>query len=248
MRSTPNSVRGLRKALLYAGSAAALLGSGTAVAQSASAATVHRPAAVQHHAPASRPAAPKHARLTSATRPSRTNRPMSWHQVLEVQAHRMSPKAGQGLAAADVARPVPFYGTQESMPLTPAQYANATTIVHQALAKKMGVRSAVIAVATSMQESELNNLNYGDSDSLGLFQQRPSMGWGTEAQIMNPAYASDAFLTALAKYQATNPDWAHQPLWQAAQGVQASGFPTAYAKWEAQAADMVQHITTHLTR
>jgi hypothetical protein len=241
MRST-NGMHGYRKALLYAGSAAALLGAGTAGAASASASVVHHPAAVRHAA-ASRPV------TTRSVRHARASAPLSWHAVLEAQAHRSSPKGTNGaLSAADLVRPVPFYGSQETMPLTTAQYQNATAIVHQALAKKMGVRAAVVAVATAMQESELNNLNYGDRDSLGLFQQRPSCGWGTAAQIMNPAYAADAFLNGLAKYQAANPDWAHQPLWQAAQGVQASGFPTAYAKWEAQAANMVQQITTQLTR
>jgi hypothetical protein len=242
MRSTARKTSGLfgRKALLYAGSVAALAGAGTAGAASASAATVHHPAAVRHHSTAqARPQRP------SGRRPAK----LSWHQILEVQAHRMNPKVTNGaLSAADIVRPVPFFGPQETMQLTSAQYENASTIVHQALAKKMGVRSAVIAVATAMQESELNNLNYGDRDSLGLFQQRPSCGWGTEAQIMNPAYASDAFLSALATYQGENPGWAHQPLWQSAQGVQASGFPTAYAKWEAQAADLVQQIATAQTR
>lgn len=242
MRST-DGIRGYRKALLYAGSAAALLGAGTAAAQSASAAVVHHPAVVRHQA------APSRASRLQSVRHTRAAAPMSWHQVLEVQAHRMSPKVSNGsLSAADVVRPVAFYGPQETMPLTSAQYANASTIVHQALAKKMGVRAAVVAVATAMQESELNNLNYGDRDSLGLFQQRPSCGWGTEAQLMDPAYAADAFLTALGHYQASNPQWATQPLWQAAQGVQASGFPTAYAKWEAQAAGLVQQITTQVTR
>src|SRR5215831_8877275 len=111
---------------------------------------------------------------------------------------------------------------------------------------RTGLRSAVIAVATSMQESTLLNLNYGTSDSLGLFQQRPSSGWGTQAQIQHPAYAADAFLKALRSYQARNPDWAHQPLWQAAQGVQASAFPTAYAKWESQAAKVVVTVTKKL--
>jgi hypothetical protein len=242
MRST-DGIRGYRKALLYAGSVAALAGAGTAVASSASAAVVQHPAVVRHHAAPARPASVRSARQPSAAAP------LTWHQVLETQAHRMNPKSAHGaLSAADVVRPVAFYGPQENMPLTTAQYENAKTIVHQALAKKMGVRSAVVAVATAMQESELNNLNYGDRDSLGLFQQRPSCGWGTAAQITDPSYAADAFLGALAKYQTENPGWAHQPLWQAAQGVQASGFPTAYAKWEAQAADMVQQITTQLTR
>jgi hypothetical protein len=131
------------------------------------------------------------------------------------------------------------------MPITPARYANAKTIVHQALASHMGLRSAVIAVATSMQESTLLNLAYGDSDSLGLFQQRPSAGWGTPAQILRPDYAAGAFLHALRGYQASNPDWARQPLWEPAQGVQESAFPTAYARWEAQAAHLVASMAKH---
>src|SRR5258708_16337802 len=112
----------------------------------------------------------------------------------------------------------------------------------------MGLRSAVIAVATSMQESTLLNLSYGDSDSLGLFQQRPSCGWGTPAQIQRPAYAADAFLNALHGYQASNPDWARQPLWEPAQGVQGSAFPTAYARCEAQAAHLVAPVAHHMVR
>ena len=132
------------------------------------------------------------------------------------------------------------------MPISPAQQANATTIVQQALDKGMGVRSAVIAVATSMQESQLQNLSYGDQDSLGLFQQRPSMGWGTAQQITTPSYAADAFLTALKQQQASNPGWAHQPLWANAQAVQKSGFPFAYAKWETQAVQLVKTVVTQV--
>lgn len=136
--------------------------------------------------------------------------------------------------------PVAVAGPQNAMPITSAQYSNAATIVHTALAKRMGVRSAVIAVATAMQESRLQNLSYGTGDSLGLFQQQWDMGWGTPQQIMNPAYASGKFLDALHAYQASDPAWASQPLYQSAQGVQRSGFPFAYAQWETQAA----HITS----
>ena len=128
------------------------------------------------------------------------------------------------------------------MPISGSQLANATTIVKQALAKRMGLRSAVIAVATSMQEAQLQNIDYGTGQSLGLFQQQPDDGWGTAQQVMNPQYSADAFLTALQSYQGTNPGWAHQPLWQAAQGVQRSAFPFAYAKWETQAAHLVKQI------
>jgi hypothetical protein len=236
-----DAIRGSRKGLIVAGSVAAMLGVG---AGTASAATVGSPAVPANHDRAARIEV-EHA---AARRPARPRR-LTWDLVADIQAHRTDPGMGRGrLPAADQLRPVAPYGPQQYMPLDAAQAGNAATIVKQALAKKMGVRSAVVAVATAMQESTLNNINYGTSDSVGLFQQRPSCGWGTEQQIMNPAYASDSFLTALQKYQAANPDWASQPLYQTAQGVQASGFPTAYAQWEDQAASLVQNITMHLTR
>jgi hypothetical protein len=204
-------------------------------------ARTHRSAAAHHSQPRT-PVAP--GRRTPAR-----HLPLSWHTVAQIQAHRADPRLGGGqLPAADQLQPVAAYGPQEHMQLDSAQVENATTIVHQDLAKKMGVRSAVIAVATAMQESELNNISYGTSDSLGLFQQRPSCGWGTAQQIMHPAYAANAFLSALQRYQAADPAWASQPLYTAAQGVQASAFPTAYAKWEAQAAGLVKGITIQLTR
>ena len=158
-----------------------------------------------------------------------------------VSTIRQKPRHAQ-LPAQDILTPVGTTGPQTWMPITPARYANAKTIVRQAVAKHMGLRSAVIAVATSMQESTLLNLPYGDSDSLGLFQQRPSCGWGTPAQIQRPAYAAGAFFHALRGYQASNPDWARQPVWEPAQGVQGSAFPTAYARWEAQAAHLVATV------
>ena len=171
----------------------------------------------------------------------------TWAAVSKVVAGRTYPRAGHGaLPAQDQLTPVGTSGPQTWMPITPARWDNAKTIVKQAIAKHMGLRAAVIAVATSMQESTLLNLNYGDRDSLGLFQQRPSCGWGTPTQIQHPAYAADAFLGALHGYQVRNPDWAHQPLWQAAQGVQGSAFPSAYAKWEAQAAHLVAAVTPRI--
>ncbi len=167
--------------------------------------------------------------------------------IEHIVAARTSPSTHAGpLPARDRLTPAGVSGAQSWMPMTPARYTNAATIVHQALDKKMGLRSAVIAVATAMQESTLLNINYGTSDSVGLFQQRPSCGWGTVTQIMHPAYAADAFLNALRTYQANNPGWANQPLWQSAQGVQNSGFPYAYAKWEAQAAQLVSSVTRHM--
>ncbi len=135
--------------------------------------------------------------------------------------------------------PGPIDAPQESMPVGSDQWQNAKTIVDETRALYMGNRSAVIALATAMQESKLENLNYGDEDSLGLFQQRPSAGWGNPDQITNPQYAAWAFLHALWSYQRSNPGWATQSLWMPAQGVQQSAFPMAYEQWEQEAAYMV---------
>jgi hypothetical protein len=172
----------------------------------------------------------------------------SWSGVsglLNFETNPLAARDGQ-VPMADQLMPTALSGPQSYMPIGTAQYANATAIVRQALDKRMGVRSAVIAVATAMQESELINVDYGTSDSLGLFQQQPDDGWGTAAQVMDPQYAADAFLDALAGYQANNPAWASQPLYQAAQAVQGSAFPYAYAQWEAQAAQLVKSIAMQL--
>ena len=183
-----------------------------------------------------KPAAPPKAAPSAAAH-------KSWAEISASVARQTSPAEPK---AADQLQPVATAGQQEWMPIASDQMANARTIVTQALAKRMGVRSAVIAVATSMQEAELRNIDYGTSDSLGLFQQQPDCGWGTAAQVMDPKYAADAFLAALQRYQGVNPDWAQQPLWQAAQGVQHSAYPTAYAKWESQASQLVRHIVTQV--
>jgi hypothetical protein len=173
--------------------------------------------------------------------------PMTWKQVRDVLAGQTFPRAKAGtLPLADRLEIGPASGAQAYLPITASRMANATTIVRQALNKHMGLRSAVIAVATAMQESTLENLTYGDRDSLGLFQQRPSMGWGSAAQVTDPAYAADAFLSALRAHQSADPSWAGQPLWQNAQAVQESGFPYAYAQWENQAAQLVSSIARHL--
>jgi hypothetical protein len=171
----------------------------------------------------------------------------TWADVMRIVANRTFPLPGHGqLPPRDRLTPVGTSGPQAWMPIAPTQYENAKTIVAQAIDEHMGLRSAVIAVATAMQESTLLNLPYGDQDSVGLFQQRPSSGWGTASQIQHPAYAASAFLGALRGYQAQNPEWANQPLWESAQGVQRSAFPSAYAKWEAQAAQLVASVTRQL--
>lgn len=99
-------------------------------------------------------------------------------------------------------------------------------------------RDIQIALMTAMQESSLRNLNYGDRDSLGLFQQRPSQGWGTRAQVTDPSYASRKFYEALLRDGSRN----SRSLTQAAQRVQRSAFPNAYAKHERGAADILAQL------
>ncbi|WP_344442858.1 C40 family peptidase, partial [Kitasatospora nipponensis] len=107
------------------------------------------------------------------------------------------------------------------------QVPNAETIQATGVAMHIPVRGQIVALATSLQESGLRNLTYGDRDSLGLFQQRPSQGWGTAAQILDPVHASTEFYSALQKVSG----WQSMTVTQAAQTVQASGYPDAYAKW-----------------
>jgi hypothetical protein len=116
------------------------------------------------------------------------------------------------------------------------QVANAATIV--AVGRESGVpaRGWMVAVATAMQESSLRNSPTAlDHDSLGLFQQRPSQGWGTPEQILDPRYASRKFYGRLVEVAG----WQTMRLTQAAQAVQRSAFPEAYQKWEAEAERVV---------
>ncbi|MEU2241494.1 hypothetical protein ABZ572_19050 [Streptomyces sp. NPDC018338] len=111
---------------------------------------------------------------------------------------------------------------------TPDQASNAATISAVGTSRGLPERAVTIALATALQESALRNIEHGDRDSLGLFQQRPSMGWGTPAQIMDPVYSAGKFYEGLEKV----PGYSRLPLTVAAQKVQKSGFPQAYAKHE----------------
>ncbi|MBC3761501.1 hypothetical protein ACUN7V_06695 [Quadrisphaera oryzae] len=112
--------------------------------------------------------------------------------------------------------------------LAPDQAANAALITAVVQQRGMPPRAATIALATAVQESKLRNITYGDRDSLGLFQQRPSQGWGTAAQIQDPVYATNAFLDVLQKVDG----YADAPITEVAQRVQRSAFPDAYADHE----------------
>jgi cell wall-associated NlpC family hydrolase len=116
----------------------------------------------------------------------------------------------------------------EGLTLPGEQIPNAQTIVATGLSLDVPKRGQIVALATAMQESRLRNLNSGDRDSLGLFQQRPSQGWGTAEQIRDPVYASEQFYKHLLKVNG----WQQMTVTQAAQAVQNSGYPDAYAQWE----------------
>jgi hypothetical protein len=134
-------------------------------------------------------------------------------------------------------------GGTTSIPWDGEQVANAETIVSVGQTKAVPAWGWVIAVATAMQESRLRNLPGGDRDSIGLFQQRPSAGWGTPTQLRSPAYQAGKFYDALQVV----PDWQRLPLTQAAQAIQRSAYPDAYAyayaQWTAPAIALVQQLT-----
>lgn len=130
-------------------------------------------------------------------------------------------------------------GEGRTYELSPDQAANAATISAVGTTRGLPERAVTIALATALQESALRNLDHGDRDSLGLFQQRPSQGWGTPAQIMDPVYASGKFYEHLAEV----PGYSRLPLTVAAQRVQKSGFPQAYAKHEPDATLLATALT-----
>ncbi|GGM46586.1 hypothetical protein GCM10011608_34140 [Micromonospora sonchi] len=142
------------------------------------------------------------------------------------------------------AKLVPYgaQGAQSRIPLDDAQRGNAKSIIEVAKKTGVGERGAVIGIATALQESKLYNLGhlgaYNDHDSQGLFQQRPSTGWGTVEQITDPEYSSTVFFEALKGVNG----WREMPLTDAAQTVQVSAYPFHYAQWEEQSADIVSQL------
>ncbi|GEP40380.1 hypothetical protein NPS01_40430 [Nocardioides psychrotolerans] len=126
-----------------------------------------------------------------------------------------------------------------SVDLTLEQAENAALITAISIRRGLPARAASIALATAYQESDLYNIDYGDRDSLGLFQQRPSQGWGSEEQVLDPVYATNAFYDALAEVN----DYEGLEITVAAQEVQRSGFPDAYADHEQDARTIASALT-----
>lgn len=115
--------------------------------------------------------------------------------------------------------------------ISPEQAGNAATIAAVAERRGLPARAVTIALAAAYQESDLHNLAHGDRDSIGLFQQRPSQGWGTPEQIQDPVYATGQFYDALVEV----PNYRELAVTVAAQEVQRSAYPEAYADHEADA-------------
>ncbi len=124
------------------------------------------------------------------------------------------------------------------------QAENASLITAVAIRRGMPARAASIALATAFQESKLYNLDYGDRDSVGLFQQRPSQGWGSVAELTDPDYAANAFYDELVKVDG----YREMEITEAAQEVQRSGFPEAYADHEEDARTLASALTGNSPR
>jgi hypothetical protein len=128
----------------------------------------------------------------------------------------------------------------ETYRITPEQADNARTIAEVARVEALPNHAVTVALAAALQESKLRNISHGDRDSVGLFQQRPSQGWGTTEQLTTPQFAATAFYRALAKVDG----WETMSVTDAAQEVQISAAPGAYAKWEPEAR-VLARILTH---
>ena len=131
-------------------------------------------------------------------------------------------------------------GTGEAaIPLDTDQAGIAATIAGIAARHRLPQRAVTIALAAALQETKLQNLDYGDRDSVGVFQQRPSQGWGSTAELENPVYATTKFFAALVKV----PGYTKMPVDQAAQDVQHSADGSAYEQWTGLAALLAGYFT-----
>lgn len=123
--------------------------------------------------------------------------------------------------------------------MDPEQLLNASAVADVAMQRNLPTRALIVALATAQQESKLRNLTYGDADSVGLFQQRPTQGWGSKEQILVPSYAAGRFFDALLKV----PNWQDLSVTQAAYEVQHNAYPDAYKDWEPRATALTGALT-----
>ncbi len=127
----------------------------------------------------------------------------------------------------------------QALTLETDQAAIAATIAGVAARHGLPRRAVTIAYAAALQESKLHNLDYGDRDSVGIFQQRPSEGWGPASKLLDPVYATTKFFAALLQV----PGYATMPVYQAAQDVQHSADGSAYAQWTQVARQLTEYFT-----
>jgi hypothetical protein len=123
--------------------------------------------------------------------------------------------------------------------ITPEQARNAAIIAGMSIKRGLVPRAASIALTTAYQESGIRNLDHGHADSIGLFQQRPSKGWGTIEQIMDPWYSTREFYQAMERIK----NWRTRSINDVAQAVQRSAYPDAYRQHEANARALASAIT-----
>ena len=128
---------------------------------------------------------------------------------------------------------------EQAITLDTEQAAIAATIAGVAARHRLPRQAVTIALAAALQESKLSNLDYGDRDSVGIFQQRPSEGWGPAAKLEDPVYATTKFFAALTQV----PGYAKMPVYQAAQDVQHSADGSAYAQWSGVAGQLAGYFT-----
>ncbi|GMA30587.1 hypothetical protein GCM10025875_05790 [Litorihabitans aurantiacus] len=143
------------------------------------------------------------------------------------------------LRSLETARPLAQGCFAGGYRLDPDQTANAALIVGTTVQRGLPARAGTIGIATAMQESRMRPIDYGDRDSLGMFQQRPSQGWGTPEQVQDPVYATETFFDHLVEV----PGYTEMEVTEAAQAVQRSGFPDAYAQHEEMARAFASALT-----
>ena len=127
----------------------------------------------------------------------------------------------------------------QAITLDTDQAAIAATIAGVAARHRLPRQAVTIAYAAALQESKLHNLDYGDRDSVGIFQQRPSEGWGSTAELEDPVYATTKFFAALTQVHG----YTKMPVYQAAQDVQHSADGSAYAQWSGVAGQLAGYFT-----
>lgn len=192
------------------------------------------------------PAERHSATLPRSPQPGRARRRSHRRGLLVIVATVAVVSAGAWFGSSqilDTLRPPQCTVTAGGMTETfdPEQTGNAALIAAVSMKRGLPPRAATIALTTAYQESKILNIRYGDRDSLGLFQQRPSQGWGTEQQILDPLHATNAFYDALVKLKG----YESADITTIAQQVQRSAHPELYRDHEAQGRVLASSLTGH---